>query len=1060
MGMNGKRILALLMTLVCVFGLLPVGSVWAAEQEASVLTQADYAEVDAVFDLINAEEAAPAKKNTTQEEKTQAAIKLVESSDSYVEDSLVQTGNSFTWWTDSGIRCIYSPRMRKLQENMTPENGVDAIVNEPVATRGGTPSGNQVYLVGPYYGYDKSFTNQYKNEARRVAQAIGDTDGYTLYSGEAATIDKVAEAVSNGAVVFFDSHGSTDYENPSDEYDFITKATISWLCLSSNQGLTDADYDDGAAYDGENVFVSGDVIANHMTKNSPSGLLWMAICLGMGTDTMWKPMREMGVEVVYGYSESVTFAGDYLYEETFWDEMITGKTVAESVATMKNTWGEWDWSTKIAREYGENNGYATISAARADFSAFPVVVSDEDAYPGQRTGGSNYGADSLQTVKSTYSLGEVFEVTNPTDPGTILTEAYALAPGEELPYEATLTGVITQVYTAYNPSYGNVTVIMAVPGYESMPIKCYRLSGSGADQIGVGDTITVTGTIVNYQHSSGNTEVEFAQGCTLDSWIDGGNTTPDTPVTPPVEPDEPDVPAGEGATLSFASSANRVEFSTAKQVWEQNGITFTNEKAGSASDIADYVNPARFYKNSSITIEYPDMVKIVAACASADYATAFKNSLPTTVSATVSGTEVTVTLPAAADSFTVSALSGGQVRMNAVTVYAAAEEEPEEPTEPEVPTLPPVLTENTEIELSLTEDLYVDLAGYDLTGIIATNGFKVYGTDSATADYSDENFGHFYCLDEDGELIVPERIGVDGDQYYLTVSDEDGYSFHRFDFGITHMSLAPDVVGLGYKAVVYGSKTVFAQLQAENAFTFRLQLGGYEPVYRYRDSDELVSGAPITLRIRNYDVEDYGETPLYAQLSLTLSDGTVIETEQEDLTFRWLTEQVDANYTDFTAEQLDQFKELLQQFEVVKTWNLPNLFQVEQTTATLNLSDAANRVSINDDQQIWAQNGITLTNNKAASTSAVADYLPARFYAGSEVIIESTGMTKLVFDCTGIGDKYVTHLYNSLQNIIGAAVTQEGVLITVQLDAASDSVAFDMTGQGRAASVTIYKAEN
>ena len=77
-------------------------------------------------------------------------------------------------------------------------------------------------------------------------------------------------------------------------------------------------------------------------------------------------------------------------------------------------------------------------------------------------------------------------------------------------------------------------------GYESMPIKCYRLSGSGADRIAVGDTITVTGTIVNFQHSSGDTEVEFTQGCTLVSWSAGGST-PDIPDTPDT-PDIPDIP--------------------------------------------------------------------------------------------------------------------------------------------------------------------------------------------------------------------------------------------------------------------------------------------------------------------------------------------------------------------------------------------------------------------------------------------------------------------------------------------------------------------------------------
>ena len=218
----------------------------------------------------------------------------------------------------------------------------DVIVNEPTATRGGMASGNQVYLVGPYYGYDNNFTNQYKNEAQRAAIAIGDTDGYTLYSGKAATVDKVAEAVSNGAVVFFDSHGTTDYENPDDEYDFVTGATSSYMCINSTAGLTNEDYNDGALYSDDGMAcINGAIIANHMTKSSPGGIVWMALCLGMATDTLCQPLRKQGVEVVYGYSQSVSFDGDYLYEATFWNEMFEGNTVADAVATMKDTWGDW-----------------------------------------------------------------------------------------------------------------------------------------------------------------------------------------------------------------------------------------------------------------------------------------------------------------------------------------------------------------------------------------------------------------------------------------------------------------------------------------------------------------------------------------------------------------------------------------------------------------------------------------------------------------------------------------------------------------------------------------------
>ena len=408
-----KRFLSAMLVLVMLAAFLPAGMSFAAEpvsEEPTVLTEEEYALVDGIFDQITALEQEPAKKNATQSELTDGAAAIVTASDSYVEGSLVRNGNSFTWETDAGIRCLYSPRMRKIHEEMEAPSApvADGIYNEPMSTKGGWPAGNQVYLVGPYYGYDSEFTDQYKNEAKSIANAIGDTDGYTVYSGTAATVDKVAEAVSKGAVVIFDSHGMTDYENG---YDYVTGATSSYLCLTSTTGLTTEDYNDGALYYSDGICINGATIANHMTSNSPGGILWMAICLGMATDTMCEPLRAMGVEVVCGYSQSVTFAGDYLFEETFWDNLCAGSTVAEASAAMKAKWGNWDWSTKIASYYGYSDGYSTISAARGDYSAFPVVVSDEDAHPGQRNRNTFYGADSLQTVKSTYTLFSQYNVT-------------------------------------------------------------------------------------------------------------------------------------------------------------------------------------------------------------------------------------------------------------------------------------------------------------------------------------------------------------------------------------------------------------------------------------------------------------------------------------------------------------------------------------------------------------------------------------------------------------------------------------------------------------------------
>ena len=128
--------------------------------------------------------------------------------------------------------------------------------------------------------------------------------------------------------------------------------------------------------------------------------------------------------------------------------------------------------------------------------------------------------------------------------------------------------------------------------------------------------------------------------------------------------------------ISFASKANRVSQTTSQQVWKQNGITVTNNKGKSTSNVADYANPARFYKNSDIIIEAPGAITtIVFNCNSSSYATACKNSIGTVAGATVtiSGSKVTITFTEAVESFKFAA-TNAQIRMNSIDVtYLSAE---------------------------------------------------------------------------------------------------------------------------------------------------------------------------------------------------------------------------------------------------------------------------------------------------------------------------------------------------------------------------------------------------
>lgn len=135
--------------------------------------------------------------------------------------------------------------------------------------------------------------------------------------------------------------------------------------------------------------------------------------------------------------------------------------------------------------------------------------------------------------------------------------------------------------------------------------------------------------------------------------------------------EKPVVYVTEINTLSFADKAQRTSFSTTQQVWEQNGITFTNDKASSTNAVADYAKPVRLYANSKVTVEHPGMTKIVFDCNSSSYATALKNAIgtPANGKVSVSSDKVTVEFTEKTDSFEIAKLTA-QVRIDSITVTA------------------------------------------------------------------------------------------------------------------------------------------------------------------------------------------------------------------------------------------------------------------------------------------------------------------------------------------------------------------------------------------------------
>ena len=123
------------------------------------------------------------------------------------------------------------------------------------------------------------------------------------------------------------------------------------------------------------------------------------------------------------------------------------------------------------------------------------------------------------------------------------------------------------------------------------------------------------------------------------------------------------------ATLSFANTAQRTSYSSSKQVWEQNGLKLTNDKASSTNNVGNYSNPIRCYQNSSITIEAPGAINTITVdCTGLD------NKYITPWGGTATNKIVTITLDGTSNTYTISKLSA-QARAYSITVTYMGEKE-------------------------------------------------------------------------------------------------------------------------------------------------------------------------------------------------------------------------------------------------------------------------------------------------------------------------------------------------------------------------------------------------
>ncbi|MBQ5487407.1 MAG: dockerin type I repeat-containing protein [Clostridia bacterium] len=347
--MKIRKLLAAAIALVMVVAMVPVASL-AVGVENVMSEAAAMSKLNNTWAVLDAAEAEAIASGMSRSEVIDAVYSAALNMENVDKDSFSDFTKDGFFFTVSGMYCSYNYRLR----NELKTTGEFVTIEGPTVkdfSNGETPrhaGSANVLLVGPYYSSDSSFTDQYVNESNSIAAATGGV--CTQLINQNATGPAIAAAYPDKGVVIYDSHGTAS-------------GTSSYLCLTTNSGITQTDYSNGwAVSSGSAAYIDGRYIENHVTEPLSNPCVWMAICEGMkrsGQGTTGYALLRAGAGVVYGYSQSVTFRGDYEYEAEFWNHMKDGEPFNEAYNAMVSRYG-------IPDPYGD---------------AYPIAMCGVDPFP-------------------------------------------------------------------------------------------------------------------------------------------------------------------------------------------------------------------------------------------------------------------------------------------------------------------------------------------------------------------------------------------------------------------------------------------------------------------------------------------------------------------------------------------------------------------------------------------------------------------------------------------------------------------------------------------------------
>lgn len=206
----------------------------------------------------------------------------------------------------------------------------------------------------------------------------------------------------------------------------------------------------------------------------------------------------------------------------------------------------------------------------------------------------------------------------------------------------------------------------------------------------------------------------------------------------------------------------------------------------------------------------------------------------------------------------------------------------------------------------------------------------------------------------------------------------------------------------------------------------------------------------ITVNVTDGTVADGGSLPVYfvmAPLADYSGDVTFKVTDSEGNTY---SKTVTMNGISFEAGEYNTTSYTISTADEVEP-------EPEGTaSATISFASDAQRISQDVDSQVWGNDGITFTNTKYNSTTAISNNVnPVRLYKNSKITIEAPGNIVKIEFTSATGD-YFTALKSLLPN-----ASVEGQVVTEVYDGSSNTVEYELsTGQLRFNSITVtYSTE-